>query len=153
MPHSTRRTSPHPQLRKVAGMLLFCMQQTAGKITTDEDSWHRTRILEDEEFYARWLYPRIERFYRKMGWTFDDGLAREGSSAGPQHHLHRRQGSTAEVTSVGCCTPRSRRINSIKLALGRLWRKRKHSAGKPVAPPAQPQVGEIVQSWWCSRFL
>lgn len=128
-----------PQLRKVAGMLLYCLQQTARRISTDQDSRHRRRILEDDEFYARWLYPRIERFYRKMGWAIDDDLVREGHSARQEDHPIDLQGSKTAVASGACCTPQSRRGNGIKVAFGRLL-KRKRVTRKPTET-AQPQVG------------
>lgn len=135
--------APPQQMRKVAGMLLYCLQQTARRISTDQDSRHRKRILEDEEFYARWLYPRIERFYRKMGWPIDIGLVREGHSACQEDHPLDRYGSKTTVASGACCTPKGRRGSSIKVAFGRLL-KRKRAARKPTEN-AQPQVGEVCK--------
>ena len=40
------------QVRKAAGMFLYCLKQTARRITADEGNCHFQRIAEDEEFYS-----------------------------------------------------------------------------------------------------
>lgn len=67
------------QVRKVAGMFLYCLQQAAKGIRADDENPHRKRILEDEEFYQNWLYPRFKRFYSQRGWRFDSGIAAKSS--------------------------------------------------------------------------
>ena len=70
----------NPQVRKAAGMFLYCLKQTAKRITGDESNCHYRRIVEDEEFYKHWLFPRFERFYNRRGWAVDGTIS--GTSSG-----------------------------------------------------------------------
>ncbi|CAN0045210.1 unnamed protein product [Scytosiphon promiscuus] len=67
-------------VRKVAGMFLYYLKQTAECIGTDESNCHRQRILSDEAFYKSWLFPRFERFYRQQGWSVESTTAADGTS-------------------------------------------------------------------------
>lgn len=78
-------TKPHctcaHQVRKMAGVFLYCLKQAAKPISTDESNCHRRRIEEDQEFYKNWLFPRLEQFYRQQGWPIGDALAAEGTAS------------------------------------------------------------------------
>lgn len=122
-------------------MLLYCLQKAARRITADEDSRHRSRILEDE-FYKRWLLPRIERFYLKMGWRFDNSFALQSITSAPE--VQRRQDMTLDITtseSRRCCTLRDVKENRIKRALGRFRRKRNRDTLEAVVTK-ELQVGQ-----------
>lgn len=119
-------------------MLLFCLQQTARRIPTDEDSHHRSRILGDAQFYREWLYPRIKRFYLKMGWALDDGLVEYTNLSAADIQPRERENSTLSNTSLKsprCCTPRCRKGGHIKRALGRLMGRKRDTAPITVEDP------------------
>lgn len=88
------------QLRKVAGMFLYCLTQAARRITANENNHHRLRILEDEEFYKHWLYPRIQQFYHSRGWSFDDGFTAVERTSSRRAAEPSRGRSSTSVKSV-----------------------------------------------------
>lgn len=128
----------------MAGMLLYCLKQTAKCIGTDESNCHRRRIEEDEAFYKNWLFPRLERFYRQQGWAIGDGLAAEGT-AGRQASEPAGGGpwnppNKTKTKSRRSCSPFGRKPGSqLKQAFKRLKFTRRRD--QPPVDVLHPQVG------------
>lgn len=131
-----KRACAHHQVRKMAGMLLYCLKQAAKPISTDENNCHRRRIEEDEAFYKNWLFPRFEQFYRQQGWAVGDGLGviePAGGSLGPSK-------TTKKTKSRRPCSPFGRKPGPrVKRALKRLKFTRRRD--QPPADKLRPQVG------------
>lgn len=133
------------QVRKVAGMFLYCLKQTAKCIGTDERNCHRKRIKEDETFYSHWLFPRFERFYRQQGWSVGDEFEVEGTAS--SSGVESAGGfwwpwGNSNLASPPSCKPFGLRARSrLKHAIRRLKPTRRREDLQPVEPP-QPQVGK-----------
>lgn len=124
-------------------MFLYCLKQAARRISTDESNHHRHRIAEDADFYEHWLVPRIERFYKKRGWSVDDACATGGFEAkkGAPQSSHRLACPPKKFprTSSRFCGPLRTKVHQrIKHSLGCLKRRRRRD--KAVTEVVQPQV-------------
>lgn len=134
------------QVRKAAGMFLYCLKQTARRITADEGNCHFQRIAEDEEFYKHWLFPRFERFYNRRGWAVDGGITIDGTSGRSVESAARIGGPPGRTKggSRRLCLP-------FRLKSGQRSReppgfvKPRRQPQKPNVDVPQPQVGPT--SW------
>eukprot|EP00752_Nemacystus_decipiens_P006518 g5870.t1 len=136
------------EVRKMAGMFLYCLKQAAKPISTDESNCHRRRIEEDETFYKNWLVPRFERFYRQQGWAVGDGLGVIESGGGSLHSSNKNK----RATSRRSCSPFGRKPGPrVKRALKRLRLTRRRD--RPPVDEPRPQVEtlgideRLVEKW------
>ncbi|CAM9200624.1 unnamed protein product [Ectocarpus fasciculatus] len=148
-------------VRKMAGMFLYCLKQTAKCIRTDEGNCHRRRIVEDKGFYKEWLFPRFERFYRRQGWTVDEDL----SGGDPASKLIDEptgggawcpNGKTISI-SHGTCTPFRRKAGSqLKSSFKRLKtaRRPRPTVTAESPPPQVENLGidaRLLEKWQAKR--
>jgi len=54
-------------MKKMAGVLLWCLQKEACKIGADKSHPHAVQTCTDP-FYKEWLLPRLARYFRLQGW-------------------------------------------------------------------------------------
>lgn len=131
------------QVRKAAGMFLYCLKQAARRITADEGNCHFQRIAEDEEFYKEWLFPRFERFYKRRGWAFDGGITIGGTSSGRSAESAARidgpPGGTKGASHRFCLPFRLKSGQRSREPPGFL--KPRRQPRKPKVDVPQPQVG------------
>ena len=143
---TARNVATLTQVRKAAGMFLYCLKQAARRITADEGNCHFQRIAEDEEFYKHWLFPRFERFYNRRGWAVDDAMAIGGTSSGRSVESAARiggpHGGTKGASHRSCLPFRLKSAQRSREPPG--FSKPRRKPQKPKDVP-QPQVGST--SW------
>uniref|UniRef100_A0A7S2L8G5 START domain-containing protein n=1 Tax=Leptocylindrus danicus TaxID=163516 RepID=A0A7S2L8G5_9STRA len=55
-------------MKKIAGLVLVCLQSMAKKVMNNPERKHGKRIQEDSEFYRDWLLPKFEQYCHDLGW-------------------------------------------------------------------------------------
>lgn len=59
-------------MKKIAGLVLVCLQSQAKKVMNNPDRKHGKRIQEDSAFYRDWLLPKFDQYCRDLGWEMPD---------------------------------------------------------------------------------
>jgi len=55
-------------IRKLAGLLLYCIQTQAQYVQKNQKCAHACRISENRDFYELWLMPKLVTFCQHKGW-------------------------------------------------------------------------------------
>jgi hypothetical protein len=56
-------------MKKMAGVLLLCLQKMAKKVVSDPKCEHAQKMRDDPAFYREYLLPKFQLYADKKGWT------------------------------------------------------------------------------------